>query len=90
MLASTTRSARLRTRPVERSDPSVEQKQKKGWALMLKGLRTAIKYFTIGLLAGLLLAPRKGDETRKLLMERGKEYAQEAMNMNLSGERTNA
>ncbi len=48
---------------------------------MLRGLRTAIKYFTIGLLAGLLLAPRKGNETRKLLMERGKEYVQEAMNV---------
>jgi gas vesicle protein len=46
---------------------------------MLKGVRTAVKYFTIGLLAGVLLAPRKGDETRKLLVERGKEYAQEAM-----------
>jgi gas vesicle protein len=48
---------------------------------MLRGIRMAIKYFTIGLLAGLLLAPRKGDETRKLLMERGKEYLQEAMNV---------
>lgn len=48
---------------------------------MLRGIRTAIKYFTIGLLAGLLLAPRKGDETRKLLMERGKEYAQDIMNV---------
>ena len=48
---------------------------------MLRGVRTAFKYFTIGLLAGLLLAPRKGDETRKLLMERGKEYVQEAMSM---------
>jgi len=48
---------------------------------MLKGLRMAIKYFTIGLLAGLLLAPRKGEETRKLLLERGKEYMQEAMDM---------
>jgi len=47
---------------------------------MLRGIRTAIKYFTIGLLAGLLLAPRKGDETRKLLVERGKEYMQEVMN----------
>lgn len=46
---------------------------------MLRGLRTAIKYLTIGLLAGLLLAPRKGDETRKLLVERGKEYAHEVM-----------
>jgi hypothetical protein len=48
---------------------------------MLRGLRTAIKYFTIGLLAGLLLAPRKGEDTRKLLVERGKEYLQEAMDM---------
>ncbi len=48
---------------------------------MLRGFRTAIKYFTIGLLAGLLMAPRKGDETRKLMFERGKEYVQEALNM---------
>jgi len=48
---------------------------------MLRGFRTAIKYFTIGLLAGLLLAPRPGDQTRKLLMERGKDYVQEALNM---------
>ena len=48
---------------------------------MLRGIRTAIKYFTIGLLAGLLLAPRKGDETRKLLMDRGKDYMQEVMNV---------
>ena len=48
---------------------------------MVRGLRTAIKYFTIGLLAGLLLAPRKGEDTRKLLVERGKEYFQEAMDM---------
>ncbi len=48
---------------------------------MLRGMRTAIKYFTIGFLAGLLLAPRKGDETRKLLIERGKEYVQEVLNV---------
>ncbi len=42
-------------------------------------MRTAIKFLTIGLLAGLLLAPRKGDETRKLLMERGKDYIKEAL-----------
>jgi hypothetical protein len=47
---------------------------------MLRGLRTAVKYFTIGLLAGVLLAPRKGDETRKLLVERGKEYMHEVVN----------
>jgi gas vesicle protein len=48
---------------------------------MIRGMRTAMKYFTIGLLAGLLLAPRKGEDTRKLLVERGKEYLQEAMDM---------
>ena len=47
---------------------------------MLRGLRTALKYFTLGLLAGLLLAPRKGDDTRALLVDRGKEYFQELMN----------
>lgn len=48
----------------------------------MRGLRIAVKWLTIGLLAGLLFAPRKGDETRKLLMDRGKEYMQEALNMN--------
>ncbi len=47
---------------------------------MLKGLRTALKYFTLGLLAGLLLAPRKGDETRAMLVDRGREYMKELMN----------
>jgi len=46
---------------------------------MLTGLRQAIKFFTIGLLAGLLLAPRKGEDTRKLLVDRGKDYVQEVM-----------
>ncbi|HET9493751.1 MAG TPA: hypothetical protein VFR15_05935 [Chloroflexia bacterium] len=48
---------------------------------MLSALRTAIKFFTIGLLAGLLLAPRKGEETRKLMMERGKEMVSEIMSV---------
>ena len=48
---------------------------------MLSALRTAIKFFTIGLLAGLLLAPRKGEETRKLMMERGKEMVGEIMSV---------
>jgi gas vesicle protein len=52
---------------------------------MLRGIRTAIKFFTIGLLAGVLLAPRKGDETRRLLVDRGKEYVQEVMNANAAG-----
>ncbi len=44
---------------------------------MLKGLRSALKFFTLGLLAGLLLAPRKGDDTRTLLVDRGREYIKE-------------
>ena len=36
---------------------------------MLRGLRTAIQYFTVGLALGLLLAPRKGEETRSLLFD---------------------
>jgi len=47
----------------------------------MRGMRIAVKWLTIGLLAGLLLAPRKGDETRKLLVERGKDYVQEALKM---------
>ena len=46
---------------------------------MLKGIRTAVKFFTLGLLAGLVVAPRKGEETRKLLMKRGQEYVKELM-----------
>ncbi len=48
---------------------------------MLTGVRIAIKYFTIGLVAGLLLAPRRGEETRRMLMDRGKEYVQEMLNV---------
>lgn len=57
---------------------------------MLRGMRTAVKYFTIGLLAGLLLAPRKGDETRQILVDRGKEYMQEVMNTGDQGSTSNA
>jgi len=46
---------------------------------MLKGLRTAVKYFVIGLIAGLIFAPRKGSEMRDLLVRRGKEYAEETL-----------
>lgn len=35
---------------------------------MLKNMRTAVKFFTYGLIAGLLFAPRSGDETRQELM----------------------
>jgi gas vesicle protein len=45
---------------------------------MLRGLRTAIQYFTLGLALGLLLAPRKGDETRAMLIDQIRSYAQDA------------
>lgn len=45
---------------------------------MLRGLRTAIQYFTLGLGLGLLLAPRKGDETRALLVDQIRSYLQDA------------
>jgi len=45
---------------------------------MLRGLRTAIQYFTLGLALGLLLAPRKGDETRTLLIDQIRTYLQDA------------
>ncbi len=54
---------------------------------MLRGLRTGIKYFTLGLLAGLVFAPRKGSDTFKLLIGRGKEYAQENLNITESARR---
>jgi hypothetical protein len=47
---------------------------------MLRGLRTAIQYFTLGLGLGLLLAPRKGDETRALLLDQLRSYLQDAFN----------
>jgi len=46
---------------------------------MLKGVRTALKYFTLGLLAGLLFAPRKGEATRAILVDRGQEYVKELL-----------
>jgi hypothetical protein len=45
---------------------------------MLRGLRTAIQYFTLGLALGLLLAPRKGDETRAILVDQIRSYLQDA------------
>jgi gas vesicle protein len=35
---------------------------------MLGNARTAMKFFVYGLIAGLLFAPRSGEETRKELM----------------------
>ena len=47
---------------------------------MLKMIRTALKYGTLGLLAGVILAPRKGEETRKLLADRTKQLLHEVVN----------
>jgi hypothetical protein len=52
---------------------------------MLRGLRTAIQYFTIGLALGLLIAPRKGDETRALLLDQLRSYMQDAMSARQGG-----
>jgi len=46
---------------------------------MLRGLRTALQFFTLGLAIGLVLAPRKGDETRALLFDQLRGYLQDAM-----------
>jgi hypothetical protein len=48
-------------------------------AHMLKGLRTAIKYFALGLLAGVIFAPRKGSATLNMLMGRSKELVQNGL-----------
>ena len=56
---------------------------------MLKGLRTAIKYFTIGVIAGLIFAPRKGSETFRVLVSRGKEYAQDSLGIGERARREN-
>ena len=47
---------------------------------MLKMIRTALKYATLGLLAGVILAPRKGEETRKLVADRTKQLLHEVVN----------
>lgn len=35
---------------------------------MIRNIRTAVKFFVYGMVAGLLFAPRSGDETRQELM----------------------
>ena len=37
---------------------------------MFSRVRTAIRFFFVGLAVGVLLAPRSGEETRRLLRER--------------------
>lgn len=36
---------------------------------MLRTVRTAFKYFVYGLLVGLFFAPRRGDETRQMVLD---------------------
>ena len=36
---------------------------------MLRVTRTALKYFTYGVLVGLFFAPRSGDETRRVVLD---------------------
>jgi hypothetical protein len=52
----------------------LKDKQEEG---MLSTIRTALKYLTLGLLAGVLVAPRKGEDTRRLIAERAKDFIQE-------------
>jgi gas vesicle protein len=40
---------------------------------MLRTVRMALKYTTLGLLAGVVLAPRKGKDTRDLVAKRTKQ-----------------
>jgi hypothetical protein len=40
----------------------------KEYDLMIRNMRTAVKFFVYGLIAGLMFAPRSGAETRKELM----------------------
>lgn len=35
---------------------------------MIKNMRTAVKFFVYGLIAGIMFAPRSGNETRQELM----------------------
>ncbi len=46
---------------------------------MLRFAYTAIKYLAIGLLIGLLTAPRSGVESRRLLKERGLSAAKDLL-----------
>jgi gas vesicle protein len=46
---------------------------------MLRLVKTALKYATLGLLVGVILAPRKGEETRKLVADRTKQLLHEVV-----------
>ena len=42
-------------------------------------IRVSLKYFTFGLIAGLLLAPRAGRETRQILIDQGADRLQKVL-----------
>ncbi len=42
-------------------------------------IRVSLKYFTLGLIAGLLLAPRAGRETRQILIDQGADRLQQVL-----------
>ena len=46
---------------------------------MITRTKTALKFFTYGLLIGLLFAPRSGKETRAMLMSRVSEAVKETL-----------
>jgi len=46
---------------------------------MLRTVRMALKYTTLGLLAGVILAPRKGEDTRNLVVSKTKQLLQEVV-----------
>jgi hypothetical protein len=50
--------------------PTFTLVQQRGFPLMFSRVRVAIRFFFVGLAVGILLAPRSGRETRRLLRER--------------------
>ena len=46
---------------------------------MFSRVRTAIRFFFVGLAVGVLLAPRSGEETRRLLRERADSLLNEVL-----------
>jgi len=49
----------------------------------MKTLRTILRTFVLGAIAGLLIAPRSGSETREMLRERWNNLIDGAPGMNL-------
>ena len=51
----------------------------------MKTIRTVLRTFVLGAIAGLLIAPRSGRETRELLRDRWNNLLDGAPGMNLEG-----